>query len=68
MPKEEIEFTIRPDGVVEERTLGLKGEACERVTARIEQHLGEVTSREATAERYEPEAETGATLEQEGTG
>jgi hypothetical protein len=53
MPKEQIEFTIRPDGSVEETTRGLKGPACEQVTAALEQALGEVVSRSATAERYE---------------
>ncbi len=59
MPKETITFVIRPDGAVEERTAGLKGEACEQVTAGIEQALGAVTAREATAERYE-QAEGGS--------
>lgn len=53
MPKEEIEFIIQPDGTVTERTIGLKGAACEQVTARVEQALGEIVSREATPERYE---------------
>jgi hypothetical protein len=53
MPKEELEFIIRPDGSVEERTRGLKGEACEAATAGIEAALGAVVAREATAERYE---------------
>lgn len=53
MGKEEIEFVIRPDGTVEELTRGIKGEACEQVTANIEQALGTIQSREATAERYE---------------
>ncbi|NUP99955.1 MAG: DUF2997 domain-containing protein [Armatimonadetes bacterium] len=66
MPKEEIEFVIRPDGTVEERTQGLKGEACEQVTARIEQTLGRVVSRETTAERYEPPAPTAEEHRQEG--
>lgn len=58
MPLETITFVIRPDGTVEERTAGIKGEACEQVTAGIEQALGAVTARQATAERYE-QAESG---------
>jgi hypothetical protein len=52
--KEEIEFLIRPDGTVEETTHGLLGGACEEVTAGIEAALGEITQREATADRYAP--------------
>ena len=60
MPKEEIEFVIQTDGTVTERTIGIKGAACEQVTARVEQALGEVFEREPTAERYEtpPPAQT----------
>lgn len=68
MPKEEIEFVIRPDGTVEERTDGLKGDRCEQVTARIEQSLGVVLSREATAERYESPAPESAAQEQDEQG
>ena len=68
MPQEEIEFIIRPDGTVEETTRGLKGQACERVTARLEQTLGEVFSREATAERYEAEPRSGSTATQSDAG
>ena len=64
MPKEQIEFIIRPDGTVEETTHGLKGEQCEQVTARIEQALGRVTARQATPERYEQPADTGGTATQ----
>lgn len=66
MPKEEIEFVIRPDGTVEELTRGLKGDSCERVTARIEQTLGRIVSREATAERYEPPLPGAEEQRQEG--
>jgi len=53
VPKEEIEFIIQPDGTVTERTIGLKGAACEQVTARVEQALGEILDRQSTTERYE---------------
>lgn len=53
MPKEEIEFIILPDGTVTERTIGIQGAACEQVTARVEQALGEIVDREPTTERYE---------------
>jgi len=61
MPQETIEFIIRLDGSIEERTLGLKGETCEQVTAAIEGALGEVVSREATPERYESASDETAT-------
>ena len=53
MARERIEFTIRPDGTVEERTIGIPGEACEEATAGAKAALGEIVHREATAERYE---------------
>ncbi|MCC7491475.1 MAG: DUF2997 domain-containing protein [Fimbriimonadaceae bacterium] len=56
MSKQEIVFVIRSDGTVEETTSGLLGADCEAVTAPIEQHLGEVVGRQATAERYQPAA------------
>lgn len=52
MRKQQIEFIIRPDGTVEERPAGFEGESCEEVTRPIEQRLGRVEHREATAERY----------------
>lgn len=68
MATESIEFVIGPDGVVTERTLGIKGVACEEVTARIEAALGEIVSREATPERYETPQEStlDQTRQQEG--
>ena len=68
MPQETIEFIIRPDGTIEERTLGLKGEACEQATAPIEAALGEVTEREATAERYEQAADESQAQQETGRG
>lgn len=67
MPKETIVFEIKPDGTVTERTEGLKGEACERVTAPIEQALGRVLSREATPERYE-QPDAGQQASEQGAG
>lgn len=50
--QQQIEFTIRPDGTVEEKVTGVGGPACEDVTRSIEQALGEVRDREHTAEYY----------------
>ncbi|MBI5835134.1 MAG: DUF2997 domain-containing protein [Armatimonadetes bacterium] len=66
MPQETIEFIIHPDGTIEERTLGLKGEACEQITAPIEGALGQVTAREATAERYEQAGDETETQQESG--
>jgi|CZCB01.1.fsa_nt_gi hypothetical protein len=52
--RQQIEFTIRPDGTVEERVIGVGGPACEDVTRGIEQALGEVQERERTSEYYRP--------------
>jgi hypothetical protein len=50
MRKERIEYTIRPDGTVEERVEGIAGPRCELVTEGFEESLGEVTERVYTAE------------------
>ena len=50
--RQEIEFIIKPDGTVEERVRGVNGPDCERLTAAIEQALGEVERREHTSEYY----------------
>jgi hypothetical protein len=44
--KQEIEFVIKPDGSVEERVIGVSGPDCEKITASIEDALGDVTKRE----------------------
>lgn len=59
-PLETLALVIRPDGTVEESTHGLRGAACEEVTRGLEAALGEVTSREPTAERYESGADSAA--------
>lgn len=53
MRKQAIEFIIHRDGTVEERPTGFAGPECEEVTRQLERQLGQVTSREATRERYE---------------
>lgn len=50
--RQQIEFTIRPDGTVEEKVTGVGGPACEDVTRGIEQALGKVEDRERTSEYY----------------
>lgn len=50
MAKQRLIFTIRPDGVVEERVEGVPGPKCEELTMPIEEELGEVVERVYTAE------------------
>jgi hypothetical protein len=50
--RQEIEFIVKPDGTVEERVRGVSGPDCEKLTAAIEQALGEVERRERTTEYY----------------
>lgn len=52
MPMQTICFRIRPDGHVEERVEGLRGETCQSLTAAIEDRLGAVVSALPTADHY----------------
>ncbi len=54
MQREEIEIEIRPDGKVEYRIVGVKGSACEEISAVLEE-LGKVETSEHTAEFYDQE-------------
>ena len=49
---ETLEFTIYPDGRVSEKVIGVKGTDCTALTDEIENQLGRVLSREATAEQF----------------
>jgi hypothetical protein len=50
--RQQIEFIIRPDGSLEERIIGVEGSDCERITASIEQAIGDILSRERTQDFY----------------
>ncbi len=52
MQKQEIEITILPDGRVEYTIKGVKGGACESISALLEQ-LGKVEDTQRTGEFYE---------------
>jgi len=54
MQREEIEIEIRPDGKVEYRIVGVKGSACEEISAVLEE-LGKVEESTRTAEYYDQE-------------
>jgi hypothetical protein len=56
MLKEEIEIAILPDGRVEYRIKGVKGSACESISALLEQ-LGKIEHAERTGEYYEQNAD-----------
>ena len=61
MEMQEIEFIIYPDGRVEERVIGVKGENCQQLTAKLNEALGEVYHTAPTEEMFEQAVE----LEQE---
>ena len=52
MAQETIKFTIRQDGMVKEEVLGVYGDACERLTKRVEDALGHVHFTQETSDRY----------------
>ena len=53
MPRQEkIKFTITQDGMVKEEIQGVYGDACERLTKRVEDALGHVHFTQETADRY----------------
>ena len=52
MAQTTIRFRIRPDGRVEELVEGVQGSACEQLTERIENQLGELQQRRSTSEAF----------------
>jgi len=52
MAQETIKFTIRQDGMVKEEVVGVYGDACERLTKRVEDSLGHVYFTEKKTDRY----------------
>ena len=52
MAQETIKFTIRQDGMVKEEVMGVYGDACERLTKRVEDALGHVHFTQETGDRY----------------
>ena len=57
MEMQEIEFIIYPDGRVEERVIGVKGENCQQLTAKLNEALGE-DAPQTVSEEAEPPAMT----------
>lgn len=62
MSIEQLEFTIYPDGRIEELVRGVKGQNCHKVTDEINQHLGDVVASRPTEELYENEVVVDQTL------
>jgi hypothetical protein len=59
MPRQEkIKFTITQDGMVKEEVQGVYGDACERLTKRVEDALGHVHFTQETADRYATNQQT----------
>jgi hypothetical protein len=63
MNSEEIEISVAPDGRVEYRIKGVKGSACESISALLER-LGKVEHVERTGEYYEDESHVGVAVSQ----
>lgn len=61
MQKEEIEITIRPDGRLEYTIKGVKGPACDTISALLEQ-LGKIQAESRTGEYYEQDTDAHITL------
>lgn len=61
MQNQEIEISILPDGRVEYTIKGVKGAACEDISALFEQ-LGKVEKSERTGEYYEDDTQVDVTV------
>jgi hypothetical protein len=61
MQSQEIAITILPDGRVEYTIKGVKGAACETISALLEQ-LGKVEKSERTGEYFEDETQVDVTV------
>lgn len=66
--KQEIEFTIQPDGSVDIAVKGAKGKSCTELTREIEEALGIVKNRTYTSEFYQQEEEIHHTISLETKG
>ena len=66
--KQEIEFSIKPDGSVDIAVKGAKGKSCTELTREIEEALGIVRNREYPSEYYQQEEEVHSTISLESKG
>lgn len=63
MEKQEIEIEIGPDGKIAYTIKGVRGSACESISALLEK-LGQVETEERTSDWYIPDADTNLNIEQ----
>ncbi|MGF1538635.1 MAG: DUF2997 domain-containing protein [Elainellaceae cyanobacterium] len=49
---ETLEFIIHPDGRVEEKVSGIKGQSCTQVTEALESQLGVVIQQQQTSDYF----------------
>jgi hypothetical protein len=61
--KQEIEISIGPDGKIEYTIKGVRGPACDSISAILEQ-LGQVEQVERTQDWYVPDAESNLNIHQ----
>ena len=66
--KQEIEFSINPDGSVEIGVKGASGASCLELTREIEEALGIVSNRTYTSEYYQQEEVSHTTVSVGGDG
>ncbi len=52
MPQRTLRFRIRQDGRVEESVEGVKGEACQLITSKLESALGTLEIQQPTPDAY----------------
>lgn len=64
---ETLEFVIHPDGRVEEKVTGIKGQSCAQVTEALEAQLGVVLHQQQTADYFSVTTEADATVSQTAT-
>lgn len=64
MPEREYDITIEPNGQVQLHVRGYKGKACLEAVDFFERVVGELKSRQATSEFYEPDERVRRNLDQ----
>ncbi|MEO0407114.1 MAG: DUF2997 domain-containing protein [Cyanobacteria bacterium P01_A01_bin.135] len=64
---ETLEFIIHPDGRVEEKVSGIKGQSCTQVTEALESQLGTVIHKRQTADYFSAATEVQPTVTQTAT-
>ena len=60
--KQEIEFSIKPDGSIDIAVKGAKGKSCMELTQEIEEALGIISNRTYTSEYYQQDVTVQTTV------